>query len=256
MSEEREHRREEAEGHVAGDVGAAQADHGSTHQAGKPDSDGGEERLGQAAIINDPASPFVLDWIPRAAAALDRPRVGPDEKSHHQRSAVDLAMGRGRHAVALARAGFLTFGVDMNCAAVRDAVARARRERLVVRGWCADLTTIRLPRDAFDLVVVTRYLQRDLFKSITATVKPGGIVLYETFTVHQRRLGFGPTSPDHLLEANELARHFHTFDVLFYEEVASPEAVARIVARRRSSSNAGGGSETSPGSPGPCAGSP
>ena len=58
-------------------------------------------------------------------------------------------------------------------------------------------------------------------------------MIYETFTVNQRRLGFGPTSPDHLLEPGELRRHFEGFDVLFYEEVDAPEAVARIVARRR-----------------------
>jgi hypothetical protein len=94
----------------------------------------------------------------------------------------------------------------------------------------------------FDVVVVTRYLQRDLFPSIRGALKaavaglPGGVVIYETFTVNQRRHGCGPTSPDHLLQLDELARHFASFDVLFYEEVEAPEAVARIVARRTSAS--------------------
>ena len=58
------------------------------------------------------------------------------------------------------------------------------------------------------------------------------MVIYETFTVNQRSLGFGPTSPDHLLEPGELARQFDGFEVVFYEEVTAREAVARIVARR------------------------
>jgi len=58
-------------------------------------------------------------------------------------------------------------------------------------------------------------------------------VLYETFTTAQRALGSGPTSPDHLLEPGELRRVFEGFDVLFYEEVTAPEAIARIVARSR-----------------------
>jgi hypothetical protein len=144
-------------------------------------------------------------------------------------------MGRGRHALALARAGFLTFGVDARLEAVREASARARAEGLVVRGWCADLTAGRLPSGMFDVVLVTRYLQRDLFPSIRAASKaPGGVVVYETFTVNQRRHGWGPTSPDHLLEPGELAGHFAGCDVLFYEEVEAPAAVARIVARRTS----------------------
>ena len=88
-----------------------------------------------------------------------------------------------------------------------------------------------LPRETFDLVLVTRYLQRDLFPGIRDALRPGGIVLYETFTTNQRRLGVGPTSPDHLLEPGELARHFDGFEMLFYEEVLVA-AVARIVARK------------------------
>ena len=166
-------------------------------------------------------SPFVVEWLPRVAADL-KPN----------RTALDLAMGRGRHAQLLARAGFRTFGVDMKLDAVRDAIQRARADALVVRGWCADLTQTPLPRGVFDVVLVTRYLQRDLFPSIRGLLKTGGVVLYQTFTVNQRQLGFGPASPDHLLQPGELRRLFEGFEVLFYEEVLAPEAVARIVARR------------------------
>ena len=152
------------------------------------------------------------------------------------RNALDLAMGRGRHALALARNGFHTYGVDVKHGAVRDAVAAAARDGLHVRGWCADLTMYPLPVEMFDLVVVTRYLQRDLFASIRRAVKPGGFVLYETFTVAQRMLGTGPTSADHLLEPDELRREFSEWNVLFYDEVAAPEAVARLAAQRSFSS--------------------
>lgn len=143
-------------------------------------------------------------------------------------------MGRGRHARVLAGAGFLTFGVDIRFDAVRDAVAAAAAEQLHVAGWCADLTRQPLPGARFDLVVVTRYLQRDLFPALRATVKPGGVVLYETFTTAQLARGGGPTSPDHLLEPGELRRQFEGFDVLCDEEVSETEALARIAARRRS----------------------
>ena len=187
-------------------------------------------------MIDDVPSPFVVEWIPRVAAAIDRTWAGPDKVPPRPR-ALDLAMGRGRHARLLARAGFLTFGVDVRLEAVREASARARSEGLIVHGWCADLTAGRLPSGTFDVVLVTRYLQRDLFPSIRQAVKsPGGVVVYETFTVNQRRHGCGPTSPDHLLEPGELARRLAGFEVLFYEEVEAPEAVARIVARRTSAS--------------------
>jgi tellurite methyltransferase len=166
-------------------------------------------------------SSFIGGWIPALAARVEPPR-----------RALDLAMGRGRHALALARNGFHTYGVDLKHDAVRDAVAAAARAGLRVLGWCADLTMYPLPVEMFDVVVVTRYLQRNLLASIRRTVKPGGFVLYETFTVGQRMLGTGPTSADHLLEPDELRREFDGWDVLFYEEVAAPEAVARLAAQR------------------------
>jgi SAM-dependent methyltransferase len=166
-------------------------------------------------------SPFVVEWIARH----------PPPKDSVSR-ALDVAMGRGRHAVALARSGYRTFGVDVRFDAVRDAVETAHAAGLVVLGWCADLTHVSLPTARFDLVVVTRYLQRDLFPSLRASLACGGVMLYETFTTAQRAIGRGPTSPDHLLEPGELRRELEGFDVLLYEEVSEPDAVARIAARR------------------------
>ena len=115
---------------------------------------------------------------------------------------------------------------------MRDAVACAAAEGFSVRGWCADLTRSPLPRERFELVLVTRFLQRDLFGPICQAVVPTGVVMYETFTVDQRAHGTGPTSPDHLLQPGELRDRFDGFEVMFYEEVSAPDAVARIVARR------------------------
>ena len=143
-------------------------------------------------------------------------------------------MGSGRHAVTLARAGFRSLGVDLRFDAVREAMTTAEGEGVRVGGWCADLTRYPLPRGRFDLVVVCRYLQRDLFPDLRAALAPGGEVIYETFTTNQRALGRPPRSPDHLLEPGELRTLFDDFDLRFYEEVLAPDAVARLVARSRS----------------------
>jgi tellurite methyltransferase len=163
----------------------------------------------------------MVDWIARLA-----------EDGAATKRALDVAMGRGRHALPLARAGFRTFGVDIAFEPVREACATARTEGLRVHGWCADLTQHPLPAGVFDLVVIFRYLQRDLFGALRAACVPGGVVLYETFTTAQRALGSGPKSPDHLLAPGELRQRFDGFEVMFYEETIAPEAVARIAARR------------------------
>lgn len=166
-------------------------------------------------------SAFVAEWIATLAVPPGKPRT-----------ALDVAMGRGRHALLLARHSYKTFGLDIELGAVRAAKQSAAREGLLIRAWCADLVAAPLPERMFDVVIVTRYLQRDLFPSIKASVRTGGCVVYETFTTAQRRLGTGPKSPDHLLQPGELRSAFEGWDVLFYDEVDSPEAVARLVAQR------------------------
>ncbi len=167
-------------------------------------------------------SAFVDTWISTLATRTLVPR-----------KALDVAMGRGRHALILARHGFITFGVDIRFDAVREARRAAAAEGLELHGWCADLTHAPLPHSAFDLVIVTRYLQRDLFPSLKASVRPEGYVIYETFTTLQRERRFGPTSPTHLLRPHELRDAFSDWDIRFYEEVERPEALARLVAQRR-----------------------
>jgi SAM-dependent methyltransferase len=176
------------------------------------------------------SSPFIVEWTRLRSDELNELRRGTSWR------ALDVAMGRGRHVVPLARAGFRVFGVDVKLDAVRDAVAAAESAGVRVHAWCADLTQHPLPVARFDLVLVSRYLQRDLFEPLQASVAPGGMVLYETFTTAQRALGTGPKSPAHLLEPGELRARFDIdgWDVLFYEETLKPEAVARLAARRRS----------------------
>jgi tellurite methyltransferase len=202
---------------VTAEVGAGQTENRGRDETGETDEDRGEKRLSQQSIISP--SPFVAEWIAKLA--------GTD-----QARALDVAMGRGRHALPLAEAGFVTFGVDKEFDIVRDTVHAARDAGTRIAAWCADLTMYPLPAGRFDLIVVTRYLQRDLFPAIRGAVRPGGIVLYETFTVHQRALGWGPASPDHLLREGELRSYFEDFEIVFYEETSAPEAVARLVARR------------------------
>lgn len=140
-------------------------------------------------------------------------------------------MGRGRHALMLAERGFSVFGVDVRFDALQDAAHAAVANNRLLHVWCADLTGYPLPVARFELVVVTRYLQRDLFPALGAALVPGGVILYETFTEAQRALGRGPQSPDHLLHAGELRQRFAGLEILFYEEVVAPEAVARLAAR-------------------------
>lgn len=121
--------------------------------------------------------------------------------------ALDVACGRGRNAVWLAREGFVTTAIDRDPSAVAELDARAQREGLPLSAHVVDLeggeTT--LGEAVFDLVVVVHYLHRPLFPALIAALKPGGVLVYETFTAAQAARG-RPTNPAFLLEPGELPR--------------------------------------------------
>ncbi|MDA1094288.1 MAG: hypothetical protein O3A25_13610 [Acidobacteria bacterium] len=98
--------------------------------------------------------------------------------------------------------------------------------------WVADLETTRLPRERFSLVICTNYLQRTIWNGLRDAIRPGGVLIYETFTVAQRSLGTGPRSPDFLLRPGELRAAFDDWDLWHDEEVTAPAAVARVVAQK------------------------
>lgn len=172
-------------------------------------------------------SAFIERWVGVAAGALGLPG--------RPCRALDLAMGEGRHALLLAEAGFTTFGVDVSPDRVRTACERSRLAGLSLHAWVADLDTWPLPPERFDLLVVSRFLVRARWEDLRNLVRPGGFVVYETFTTGQLARGIGPSSPDHLLNPGELGQAFDGWEILSVEEVSEPAAIARLAARKRTS---------------------
>jgi tellurite methyltransferase len=121
--------------------------------------------------------------------------------------ALDVACGRGRHALWLARHGFATTAIDRDPSAVAALEARARDERLPLTARAMDLEgdAAVLGAAEYDVIVVVHYLHRPLFPALIAALAPGGVLVYETFTVAQAARG-KPTNPAFLLEAGELPR--------------------------------------------------
>ncbi|MGE0450656.1 MAG: class I SAM-dependent methyltransferase [Vicinamibacterales bacterium] len=178
------------------------------------------------ARAHDPPSDLVARW-----ASLLAPRWTPG------RRALDIASGRGRNAVALAQAGYRVTAIDRRLDALAEAVSRARPGKDAVAGGsvqaiCADLRAWPLLDAGFELIVVTRYLERDLFPRVQSALVPGGVLIYETFTELQLLHRRGPQSASHLLKPGELRVRLRNLEILFDEEVTAPDALARIVARR------------------------
>ncbi len=149
--------------------------------------------------------------------------------------ALDLACGSGRASVFLARAGWTVEGWDVDPSALALARAFASRAGVAVSFRQLDVERCTPPAcdGAFDLIVVVRYLHRELFPWIERALAPGGVLVYETFRQGQERFGH-PRRARHLLEPGELARAFPSLLVEIHEETpdTAPPVLARLLARR------------------------
>ena len=129
------------------------------------------------------------DWVKRFSALIPP----------HSR-VLDLACGHGRHARMLASQGHQVEAVDKD---VHALATLAGIEGITVRQ--ADLEGGPWPyhTEAFDAVVVSRYLYRPMLPSILKVVASQGVLIYETFMVGNEEYG-KPTNPAFLLRAGEL----------------------------------------------------
>ena len=145
---------------------------------------------------------------------VDHARVLPDGGE-----ALDVASGTGRNAFWLAARGLRTLAIDRDAPAIELIRRTARDLNLPLRAEVADLETMEttLPVAAFDVLVVVHYLHRPLFPALRSALKPGGVLVYETFTRAQAQRG-RPTNAAFLLDPGELRALVAPLHVLFERE--------------------------------------
>jgi SAM-dependent methyltransferase len=104
---------------------------------------------------------------------------------------------------------------------------------------CTDLEGSPWPyhADRFDGVVVTNYLYRPLAPALLDALRPGGVLIYETFALGNEKLG-RPSNPEFLLRPSELLQWVEgRLSVFAFEqglvERPKPAVIQRICAVRR-----------------------
>ena len=152
---------------------------------------------------------------------------------------LDLACGGGRHARYVARLGARVVGLDRNRSSLRELRRASRSEGRPVETLQADLeggAGIPLRPGCCAAVLVFRYLHRPLVPAIVELLAPGGLLLYETFTIHQRELRYGPTNPAFFLDPGELLGLFSALRIEAHREGLvegeRPLHLASLAARR------------------------
>jgi SAM-dependent methyltransferase len=120
---------------------------------------------------------------------------------------VDIAGGDGRHAIPLVVEGRRVVLVDF----VEHAVRSARRREPRLDGVVADVWALPFRPGSLDAIVVVNFLERELFPVFTSLLRPGGLLIYETYTrgnvaLVDAGLVRAPRSPHYTLESGELPR--------------------------------------------------
>lgn len=181
-----------------------------------------EARYAGASTPRAPSA-WVMDTIAALAAGV---------------TVVDIAGGAGRHAIPLARAGRRVVLVDFVEAAVREATAAVRG----IVGVVADASALPLRARSVGIALCTNFLDRSLFPHVVSLLRPGGYLVYETYTVaHLELVASGearaPSSRRFLLEPGELPGLVAPLEVLLQREglvrdAAGVRHCASVLARR------------------------
>ena len=143
-------------------------------------------------------------WDTRYAKNSDTPQACQvlREFSHllpAQGHALDLASGMGGNALFLAKHGLTTSAWDLSPVGIEKLNNLATQQSQLIDAQVRDIVSRPPAVNSFDVIVVSYFLERQLFPTLLAALKPAGLLFYETFVSEKP-----PSNLDYLLEKNEL----------------------------------------------------
>lgn len=158
----------------------------------------------------------------RSASLPARPALVLLENIHllpKQGTALDLACGLGGNAVHLANHGLQTSAWDISEVSIGKVQAYAQQKSLSIDAQVRDVVEDPPQVQSFDVLVVSRFLERAICSALMDAIKPGGLLLYQTFTNYSGLVS-GPGNPEYLLGTHELLTLFSPLQVIAYRDEA------------------------------------
>ena len=153
--------------------------------------------------------------------------------------ALDLACGSGGNALLLAGLGLHVTACDISSEACRQLAGRGASCGKKLRCLNADAEVALASAQRYDVITVSRFLDRSLTTLIERALRPGGLLFYQTFSVDA--VG-GPANPAYRLKRNELLDMYtrcSALRIVYYSEAslvtsATPaDGQVGLIARRR-----------------------
>ncbi len=133
-----------------------------------------------------------------------------------QGRALEVACGLGGNARFLAQCGLKVDAWDISDNALTVLNNWASLNHLPITPLITDLEQMILPYRQFDVIVVSRYLDRKLFPALADALKPNGLLIYQTFLAPVQEQA--PRNPDFYVQSGELGQAWPQLETLVYGE--------------------------------------
>ena len=146
--------------------------------------------------------------------------------------ALDIAGGEGRNSVFVASRGYETTCLDFSENGLKKALALAKEKKTTIMTEVTDLDDCSFRKNKYDLVLCFNFLDRKLFQEIKKTLKPDGMIFYETF--NRDYLKYSSFKKEWVLDHNELLKEFGDLRILKYQEVDDDsKAFSSMIAKKK-----------------------
>lgn len=140
--------------------------------------------------------------------------------------ALDVACGAGKNAIYMAKKGLQVDALDISKVALQNLEAQKYSN---IHTQLIDLDEYTPPKEQYDIIVKTNFLDRQLIPKLTTALKSKGYFYIETY-MQDKINEKPPSNPEFLLQKEELKSFFGTgFRLIEYDEFENePEELYRM----------------------------
>lgn len=157
----------------------------------------------QSATLNTPANPCF--------ALKEHSKLLP-----FNRRALEVACGLGGNARFLAQCGLKVDAWDISDNALTVLNNWASINHLPITPLITDLDQMLMPYQQYNVIVVSRYLDRSIFTGLIDALKPGGLLIYQTFLSPPQENA--PKNADYYINSGEFNLAWPKLQTLVYGE--------------------------------------
>ena len=131
--------------------------------------------------------------------------------------ALDLACGRAGNAQYLAKQGFTVDALDISSVVIAGLESYVKEQELHIETILRDVEREGMTEKKYDVIVVSYFLNRNLFPQLLESLKPEGLLFYQTWS-QIKVTDAGPSNPNFRLKEGELLELCKSLKIVLYKE--------------------------------------